>query len=67
MAYSKRKAIMFEQLVKTYIATDIVTDINSTTPEEKREVALECVAMDFGIKVDSIKRAERYARKICLT
>tara|TARA_X000001388_G_scaffold17304_1_gene10730 strand:+ start:5172 stop:5363 length:192 start_codon:yes stop_codon:yes gene_type:complete len=62
MAYSKRKAIMFEQLVKTYIATDE----SNITPKEKRKVALECVAMDCGVKIDSIKRAERYARKVWL-
>jgi hypothetical protein len=46
MAYSKRKAIMIEQLVKMFGEDD--------------------VAFSLSIKKDSIKRAIRYARKVCL-
>ena len=46
MAYSKRKAIMIEQLVKLY--------------------DLESVACKLGISIESVKRAMRYARKVCL-
>ena len=46
MAYSKRKAIMIEQLVKLY--------------------DIESVASGLGISIESVKRAMRYARKVCL-
>lgn len=46
MAYSKRKAVMIEQLVKLY--------------------DLETVAEGLEITVESVKRAIRYARKVCL-
>jgi hypothetical protein len=46
MAYSKRKAIMIEQLVKMFGEDD--------------------VAFSFDIKRESVKRAVRYARKVCL-
>lgn len=46
MAYSKRKAIMIEQLVKMFGIDDI--------------------SFNLGIKKDSIKRAIRYARNVCL-
>ena len=46
MAYSKRKAIMIEQMVTMF-------DISY-------------VAFALDIKIDSVKRAIRYARKVCL-
>ena len=46
MAYSKRKAIMIEQMVSIF-------DISY-------------VAFALDIKIDSVKRAIRYARKVCL-
>lgn len=46
MAYSKRKAVMIEQLVKLY--------------------DLEAVADRLGITIESVKRAIRYAKKVCL-
>ena len=46
MAYSKRKAIMIEQMVTMF-------DISY-------------VAFALDIKIDSVKRAMRYARKVCL-
>lgn len=46
MAYSKRKAVMIEQLVKLY--------------------DIETVAFTLEITVESVKRAMRYARKVCL-
>jgi hypothetical protein len=62
MAYSKRKAIMFEQLIKTYM----VNNEPNITAKEKRKIALDSVAWDHGVKVETVKRAERYARKVCL-
>jgi hypothetical protein len=46
MAYSKRKAIMIQQLVEMFGEDE--------------------VSFSLGIKIDSIKRAIRYARKVCL-
>ncbi len=46
MAYSKRKAIMIEQMVSMF-------DISY-------------VAFALDIKTESVKRAIRYARKVCL-
>jgi len=46
MAYSKRKAVMIEQLVNLY--------------------DIETVAEGLEITVESVKRAIRYARKVCL-
>jgi hypothetical protein len=46
MAYSKRKAIMIEQMVSMF-------DISY-------------VAFALDIKIESVKRAMRYARKVCL-
>jgi hypothetical protein len=46
MAYSKRKAVMIEQLVRLY--------------------DLETVADGLSITVESVKRAIRYARNVCL-
>ena len=47
MAYSKRKAIMIQQLVKMFGEDE--------------------VAFSLGIKVDSIKRAIRYAKRVMVT
>ncbi len=46
MAYSKRKAIMIQQLVEMFGEDE--------------------VAFSLEIKKESIKRAIRYARKVCL-
>lgn len=46
MAYSKRKAVMFDELCKKF--------------------DIEEVAEAFEISVESVKRAIRYGRKVCL-